>query len=46
MDPDFALTKMEWIFLGGALLVTVPLLVFIRWILLELKKEKAQESKN
>jgi hypothetical protein len=42
MEPDFALTTTEIIFLVVAVLVTVPMLLFLRWIIKELKKENAE----
>jgi len=37
---DFSLTPMEMIFLVVAILVTVPFVIFLRYILRELKKEQ------
>ncbi len=36
---DFFLTKPEWIFLIVAVLATIPIVIFLRWIIKELKKE-------
>ena len=33
------LTPTEWIFFGVALAVTIPMVLLLRWILRELKKE-------
>ena len=41
MENDFGLTLTEIIFLVVAILVTVPILIFARWIFKELKKEQA-----
>jgi hypothetical protein len=40
---DFAITPVEWIFLGLALVATIPLLIFVRWILKELKREQDEQ---
>jgi flagellar biogenesis protein FliO len=41
MESNFGLTPTEIIFLVVALVVTIPLLIFARWIFKELKKETA-----
>lgn len=38
MEPEFNLTPTELVFLVVAVLVTLPILIFLRWILKELKK--------
>lgn len=43
---DFALTPTEIIFLVVAILVTVPMLFFLRWVLKELRAEKQRETLN
>lgn len=45
MESEFALSRMEIIFLIVAVIVTVPLLVFLRWVLGELKKENSESEK-
>ncbi len=39
MNPEFNLTGTELIFLAAAVLVTLPILIFAKWILRELKKD-------
>jgi len=36
---DFALTGVESLFLIGALVVTIPMLIFLRWVIKEMHKE-------
>ena len=43
---DFNLTPTEIIFLIVAILVTVPMLIFLRWVLKELRAEKLRETEN
>lgn len=35
----FMLTPTEWIFLGAAVLVTIPMVIFLMWALKQLKAE-------
>ena len=42
MENDFSLNGTEIIFLVVAVLVTVPILIFVKWILKELKKEQSK----
>ena len=38
---EWAITPVEWVFLGVAVIVTIPFVFLIRYILKELKKEEA-----
>ena len=44
MGDDFFLTPMELIFLAVAVLVTVPILFFLRYVLKELRQENKSEK--
>lgn len=38
MEESFRLTTTEWIFLGGAIVFTIPLVLWIRYVIKELRK--------
>lgn len=40
---EFALSPMEIVFLIVAIVVTIPFVVFIRWILKQLKEEEGDK---
>ena len=43
MEREFGLTPIEIVFLVVAILVTIPMVVFIKWIFKELKKEQNKD---
>jgi hypothetical protein len=43
MENGFGLTPVEWVFLGAAVIVSIPFVFLIRYILIEMKKDESQK---